>query len=216
MKTITGLLSLLLLTGCTSGNAQEQLVGNQAPPWDEWYFAFTTPKALPAQVTLVKLLDTKGYGYVFETIDQPQGISVGKWDEQNSAGGTQFNKAKTPPQLMTFCWDSVIDKKTYETTLFFYPDTWEKMITSYPNPLAPSKKLYRQTMLIGLAPKGIVHAWLRQYGHSDILLTSTKITTVSGKELAMCKNETNFPDGYEYSEGMKTFIKDKKYPYGSW
>ena len=71
-------------------------------------------------------------------------------------------------------------------------------------------------MLIGLAPKGIVHAWLRQYGHSDILLTSTQITTVSGKELDMCKNETNFPDGYEYSEGMKTFIKDKKYPYGSW
>lgn len=67
MKTITGLLSLLLLAGCTGSKAHEQQRNIKAP-WDEWYFAFTTPKALPAQVTLVKLLDTEGYGYVFETI----------------------------------------------------------------------------------------------------------------------------------------------------
>ncbi|MBU9865097.1 DUF2931 family protein [Rahnella aceris] len=215
MKTITGLLSLLLLAGCTGSKAHEQQRNIKAP-WDEWYFAFTTPKALPAQVTLVKLLDTEGYGYVFETINQPQGISVGKWDDQNSAGGTQFNKAKSPPQMIVFCWDSIIDKKTYETTLFFYSDTWEKMITPYPPPLTPSKSAYRQTMLIGLAPEGIVHTWLRQYGHPDILLTSTKITTVSGKDLDMCAGVTNSDFSYGYDDDIKEFIKDKKYPYGSW
>nr|WP_238483442.1 DUF2931 family protein [Rahnella perminowiae] len=112
--------------------------------------------------------------------------------------------------------DSIIDKKTYETTLFFYSDTWEKMITPYPNPLTPAKSAYRQTMLVGLAPEGIVHTWLRQYGHPDILLTSTKITTVSGSDLVMCKNVTKHPDGYVYYGETPEFIKDKKYPYGNW
>ncbi|MEW6485180.1 MAG: DUF2931 family protein, partial [Pseudomonadota bacterium] len=71
-------------------------------------------------------------------------------------------------------------------------------------------------MLIGLAPEGKVRVWLRQYGHSDIPLNDTTIRTVSGEDLDMCKDETNFSNGYEYSEDMKEFIKNKKYPYGSW
>ncbi|CAH0217788.1 DUF2931 family protein (plasmid) [Rahnella aquatilis] len=215
MKTITSLLSLLLLTGCTSGNAQEQH-GTIKAPWDEWYFTFSTPKALPAQVTLVKLLDTDGYGYVFQTIDQPQGDSVGKWDTHNGLGSSPFNKAKSPPQMIKFCWDSIIDKKVYETTLYFSLDTQHKMVSSEPDWSNPKETYYFRYMVIGLAPEGKVRVWLKNNGDPDVLQTSTQITTVSGKELAMCKNETNFPDGYEYSEGMKTFIKDKKYPYGSW
>ncbi|MFV7476487.1 DUF2931 family protein [Enterobacter pseudoroggenkampii] len=90
------------------------------------------------------------------------------------------------------------------------------MISPYPDVLEPGKNAYRQTMLIGLAPEGKVRVWLRQYGHSDISLNDTKITTVSGKDLDMCKGETNFPNGYKYSEGIMKFINGKKYPYGSW
>ncbi|WKZ90747.1 DUF2931 family protein [Chimaeribacter arupi] len=213
MKKATLLLPLLLLSSCTASNAQH---GSIKAPWDEWYFTFTTPKALPAEVTLVKVLDTDGYGYGFRTIDQPQGISVGKWDEQNSTGNTQFNKADAPPQLIQFCWDSIIDKKVYETTLFFAPDTWELMITPYPDVLNPKKKDYRRTMIIGLAPQGVVRVWLQEYGRSDIPLTSTKIKTVSGSELDMCKGITSFPNGYGYTKSTQEFIKDKKYPYGNW
>ena len=165
---------------------------------------------------MLKLLDVDGYASTYRTIDQPQGISVGKWSERNSAGNTQFNKAERLPQIMIFCWDSIIDKKIYQSTLFFTHDTWAKMISPYPDVLEPEKAAYRQTMLIGLAPEGKVRVWLRQYGHSDILLNDTKITTVSGKDLDMCKGETNFPNGYEYSEGIKKFINGKKYPYGNW
>ncbi|GAA3580700.1 DUF2931 family protein [Gibbsiella greigii] len=215
METITRVISFLLLAGSTCVWASEQPNSIKAP-WDKWYFAFTTPKALPAQVTLLKLLDVDGYGSIYQTIDQPQGISVGRWSERNSAGNTQFNKADRLPQIMIFCWDSIIDKKIYQSTLFFTQDTWNKMISPYPDVLEPAKNAYRQTMLIGLAPEGKVRVWLRQYGHSDIPLNDTKITTVSGKDLDVCKGETNFPNGYEYSEGMKKFIKDKKYPYGTW
>ncbi|MDF1896816.1 DUF2931 family protein [Rahnella contaminans] len=214
MKIITGLLSLLLLAGCSS-HAQTQKESFKAP-WDEWYFTFSTPKALPAQVTLVKLLDSDGYGYVFQTIDQPQGDSVGKWDSHNGLGFSPFNKAKAPPQMIKFCWDSIIDKKVYETTLFFSPDTQNKMSSSEPDWYNAKETYYFRYMVIGLAPEGKVRVWLKNNGNPDLLQSSTKITTVSGKDLDMCKGETNFPDGYEYSEGMKSFIKDKKYPYGSW
>ncbi|NIY45949.1 DUF2931 family protein [Cedecea colo] len=215
MKSIARLISLLLLAGSVSACASEQ-PNSLKTPWGKWYFAFTTPKALPAQVTLLKLLDVDGYASTYRTIDQPQGINVGKWSERNSAGNTQFNKADRLLQIMIFCWDSIIDKKVYQSTLFFTQDTWNKMTTPYPDVLEPAKNAYRQTMLIGLAPEGKVRVWLRQYGHSDIPLNDTRITTVSGKDLDMCKGETNFPNGYEYSESIKKFVSGKKYPYGTW
>ena len=75
MKIIAWTLPLLLLVGCNDPAAQDKIKA----PWDKWYFTFSTPKALPATVTLVKLMDTDGYGYgyVFKTIHQPQGNSVG-------------------------------------------------------------------------------------------------------------------------------------------
>ncbi|OUG41493.1 hypothetical protein AZ037_002668 [Klebsiella michiganensis] len=62
----------------------------------------------------------------------------------------------------------------------------------------------------------LIHIWLRQYGHSDILLNDTKITTVSGKDLDMCKGVTKSDFNYGYDEDILMFIKNKKYPYGSW
>ncbi len=215
MKNISRLISVFLIfiftTACTSNKPD-----SYKTPWERWYFAFTTPKSLPAQVTVLKLLDIDGYASTYRTIDQPRGISTGRWSEKNSAGNTQFNQAKRLPQIMMFCWDSIIDKKTYQSTLFFTQDTWRKMISPYPDVLDPGKNAYRQTMLIGLAPEGKVRVWLRQYGHSDIPLIDTEIITVSGKELDMCKGVTGHPDGYVYYGDTPDFIKDKKYLYGIW
>ncbi|HDR2663198.1 TPA: DUF2931 family protein [Enterobacter asburiae] len=215
MKSIGRIISILFLLSSVNACASEKS-NSRRTPWDKWYFAFTTPKALPAQVTLLKLLDVDGYASTYRTIDQPQGISVGKWSERNSAGNTQFNKAERLPQIMMFCWDSIIDKKIYQSTLFFTHDAWVKMISPYPDVLEPGKNAYRQTMLIGLAPEGKVRVWLRQYGHSDIPLNDTKITTVSGKDLDMCKGVTKSDFSYGYDEDILGFIKNKKYPYGSW
>ncbi|MEA5169593.1 DUF2931 family protein, partial [Enterobacter sichuanensis] len=44
--------------------------------------------------------------------------SVGTWSQHAGKGTSPFNKASSPPQVMQFCWDSIIDKKVYETTLF--------------------------------------------------------------------------------------------------
>jgi len=215
MRLITTLLSFAFLVSCTSSSATDQQ-GKIKAPFDEWYFTFSTPKALPAQVTLVKLIDVNGYGKVFRTIDQPQGQSVGTWSQHAGKGTSPFNKASAPPQVIQFCWDSIIDKKVYETTLVFSSETKNKMLSSEPSNYSPEDTYYFKYMVIGLAPEGKVRVWLKNNGRPNLEQAGTKITTVSGRDLNMCKGETNFPNGYEYSEGMKEFIKNKKYPYGKW
>ncbi|MEN4880698.1 DUF2931 family protein [Pantoea agglomerans] len=99
MRLITILLSFAFLVSCNSSSATDQQ-GKIKAPFDEWYFTFSTPKALPAQVTLVKLIDANGYGKVFRTIDQPQGQSVGTWSQHAGKGTSPFNKASSPPRKL--------------------------------------------------------------------------------------------------------------------
>ncbi|NCH24792.1 DUF2931 family protein, partial [Cronobacter turicensis] len=208
MKLSITLLSTLLLTACNSvSSADEQ--GEVKAPFDEWYFTFTTPRALPAQVTLVKMLDINGYDKVFRTIDQPQGDSVGSWDQYVGLGPSPFNQAVSPPSMMIFCWDSIIDRKVYETSLIFSPETWQKMLRTEKSNYSPKETYYFQYMVIGLAPEGKVRVWLNNNGRPNLEQTKTEIKTLSGKDLDMCKGQTNFPNGYEYSDGMKNFISDK-------
>ncbi|OAT33172.1 hypothetical protein M975_1048 [Buttiauxella brennerae ATCC 51605] len=80
----------------------------------------------------------------------------------------------------------------------------------------PSEPYYFRYMVIGLAPEGKVRVWLQNNGQPNIEQTSTKITTISGEKLDMCKGVTKHPTGYVYYGETPDFIKGKKYPYGSW
>ena len=215
MRLITILLSFVFFVSCNSSLATDQQ-GKIKAPFDEWYFTFSTPKALPAQVTLVKLIDVNGYGKVFRTIDQPQGQSVGTGSQHAGKGTSPFNKASSPPQVMQFCWDSIIDKKVYETTLVFSSETKNKMLTTEPSNYSPEDTYYFQYLVIGLAPEGKVRVWLKNNGRSNLEQTGTEITTVSGKELDMCKGVTKSDFSYGYDDDTIDFIKNKKYPYGTW
>ncbi|EOU9531000.1 DUF2931 family protein [Cronobacter dublinensis] len=206
------ILSSVSLTGCSKSANPREIKA----PFDEWYFSFSTPKALPAQVTLVKIIDVNGYGMVFRTIDQPQGQSVGGWDQYAGQGPSPFNKTESPPRAMLFCWDSIIDKKVYETTLIFHDETWQKMLTTEVSTYSPKETYFFQYMVIGLAPEGKVRVWLENNGRPNIEQTKTKIITVSGKELDMCKNITESDFSKGYSNTTKEFIAGKVYPYGSW
>ncbi|EGX7609483.1 DUF2931 family protein, partial [Salmonella enterica] len=145
--------------------------------------------------------------------------SVGKWNEEVMGIHSDFNKAKNPPQAMHFCWDSIIDKKVYETWITFGYPVWEMMLTPYPSPWDASIQEYHRYLLIGLAPEGRVRVWLVNNGKPNTRLTEDKdivVETVSGEKLAMCKGVTRFSRGYKYIKETENFIKDKKYPYGNW
>ncbi|HGG4295298.1 TPA: DUF2931 family protein [Salmonella enterica subsp. enterica serovar Cotham] len=214
------LLLLGVLLGLSVTATSKELTSLLAP-YDEWYFNFFYPNALPAKVTYVELLDTDGILYRYRMLGSTNAssASVGKWNEEVMGIHSDFNKAKNPPQAMHFCWDSIIDKKVYETWITFGYPVWEMMLTPYPSPWDAGVQEYHRYLVIGLAPEGRVRVWLVNNGKPNTRLTEDKdivVETVSGEKLAMCKGVTRFSRGYKYIKETEDFIKDKKYPYGNW
>jgi hypothetical protein len=81
---------------------------------------FITPYELPAEVLHARVIDTDGYLYTFNTLDQtaPDPDSVNKWTDVTFGGSVHFNKVKKPPQFIVFCWDSYIDQKPTKPALY--------------------------------------------------------------------------------------------------
>ncbi|ECC9154372.1 hypothetical protein DSN25_22770 [Salmonella enterica subsp. salamae] len=225
MKIQSGVTTILMLTLLLCAEipvyAADKKLTSLLAPYDEWYFNFLYPNALPAKVTYVELLDTDGILYRYRMLGSTNAssASVGKWNEEVMGIHSDFNKAKNPPQAMHFCWDSIIDKKVYETWITFGYPVWEMMLTPYPSPWDASIQEYHRYLVIGLAPEGKVRVWLVNNGKPNTRLTEDKdilVETVSGEKLAMCKGVTRFSRGYKYIKETEDFIKDKKYPYGNW
>ncbi|CAM6755189.1 MULTISPECIES: DUF2931 family protein [Enterobacter] len=209
------LVSLSLLTGChTVGPATPEETGGM--PYGKWDFAFFTPKALYASVTQALVIDEKGVVYTFRTLDavQPSAVTVGTWNNEVRRHA-QFNKARHPPVMMLFCWDSVIDKKTYETRIVFPASLRTRMLT--PTGQDSYGTTWYDTLLIGLAPEGRVRVWLQNSGIGENLpVEPQRLTTLSGEKLDACKGITQHPYGYAYYGETPEFIKGKTYPYGQW
>ncbi|MFW0765057.1 DUF2931 family protein [Trabulsiella odontotermitis] len=212
-----------VMTGCHNPASQplqsrQAAEGNWMLPYGEWGFAFFTPYALPAITVYAQVLDTDGYLYRFGTLDSTQEnpSSVGTW-ALNVGRYPQFNKVKKPPQYMLFCWDSVIDKRSYETSILFSPETWQRMKTPGDHRNRFGDVVWYDTLLIGLAPEGKVRLWLEEVGrYPNIPVTPVQIVTRSGKEMKFCQGVTRHPNGYHYFGDTPQFIKGKTYPYGNW
>ncbi|MGO4744349.1 DUF2931 family protein [Serratia quinivorans] len=222
VKYIFTALLLVSVAGCTAEKSPpaapgETEWGYKKLPYDEWKFLFIYPKALPALATQALMVDGAGYKTTYQYVDttRPSQVSVGRWNDRLGGVEAYYNKGKALPLMLRFCWDSVIDKKSYETLVLFKQGTWEQMTTPYTDNRW-DETYYRSTMIIGLAPEGKVSVWLGDRGNPVVPQSDAKITTVSGEQMEMCKGVTNFPNGYGYTKGTKAFIEGKTYPYGNW
>jgi hypothetical protein len=216
LKALFTLLMLVMLSGCLAGEAQTPEDTGEMP-YGEVGFAFFTPRALPAVVTKALIIDNEKVVSTFRTLDSTQENpdSVGSWSSRISRHA-QFNKIRHPPAQMLFCWDSVIDKKTYETRITFSSALWEKMSVPTGKDWRGNTAWY-DTLLLGLAPEGKVRIWLQNSAPVDNLpVEPVKMTTLSGDKLDACKGITQSDFSYGYDPDIKDFIKGKKYPYGSW
>ena len=220
MKSRIALCLLALLTGCTGPGTGPDTTewGYKKLPYREWKFLFIYPKALPALATEALMVDGAGYKTTFQYVDNTEAssVSVGRWNEHLGATQAYYNKGRALPLMLRFCWDSVIDKKSYETQVNFSAGTWEQMTTLYTDSHRPDEQYYRSVMIIGLAPGGRVSVWLGDRGDPVVAQSDAKITTVSGAQMKMCRGVTKHPDGYVYYGDTPEFIKGKTYPYGSW
>ncbi|WP_437888434.1 DUF2931 family protein [Phytobacter sp. V91] len=217
---LTGLLSVMMLTACQgAGQPNVAAVKNSEPT--EWRFNFFTPQALPAVVTFVAILDSGGIDYRFNTLDSTKALYgvIGGWDDRSRALNGHWNHVKHPPRHIIFCWDSVIDKRVYETRLTLSDAIVEKMRKPSVSRNAPgNNQYYHNALQIGLAPGGKVAVWLNgvSRGEPNYRVTPSVLKTLSGDKLAFCKGITRFSDGYEYGKMTEDFIKGKTYPYGNW
>jgi len=215
MIRLAGLILVLVLTACHGTDQPNTSVKNDVPT--EWKFNFFTPKALPAVVTFAIVQDADGTIYRFNTLNSTSALPgvIGKWNNKDRASGGYWNHVDSPPKHILFCWDSIIDKKVYETHLTLSADVVEKM-RSPSGKSDPYNNTY-DTVLIGLAPEGKVAVWLQGIGFEpNYRVIPSVLKTVSGDKLDICKGITRFSNGYEYGKDTEDFIKGKKYPYGNW
>ncbi|MCX4178129.1 DUF2931 family protein [Enterobacter sp. HSTU-ASh6] len=219
------MLGFVLLAGCHDRReGVKSLLGDgveqwgQKLPYDHWQFNFFYPVNLPALVTMVYLEDGDIRESIFRRLDptEPSQSSVGTWSQRVGGFSANFNISKALPVRMTVCWDSVIDKKAYETEIWFSRETWQQMLTAYPDAYKPGKTYYRDNMIIGLAPGGTVRVWLEDNGDPVVLQHPARQFTLTGNEMLICKGVTKHPDGYVYYGKTLEFIKGKNYPYGNW
>ena len=226
MKIPTLLLSLLALTaaGCNSGKtypvqSKQAASADWTLPTGEWDFSFITPKYLRAEATHVRIIDTDGYRYIFNTLDQTSRDpdSVDRWSDVTFGGSKNFNKAKKPPQYIVFCWESYIDQETYETSAIFGPETWLRMKTPADHTRPSGAPVWYNRMVFGLSPGGKVKIWFSDVeGRPSLPVKPVKLRTRSGKDLTLCKDYV-VPGGlFNFIQSTQDFIKGKTYPYGNW
>lgn len=118
---------------------------------------------------------------------------------------------------LLFCWDSVIDKRVYETRLTLPDAVLEKMRNPSVYKDYQGNIGYYDNIQIGLAPGGKVAVWLRGIGSQpNYRVTPSVLKTVSGDKLELCKGITKSDFSYGYDKDIIEFIKGKAYPYGNW
>ncbi|WP_293773783.1 DUF2931 family protein [uncultured Pantoea sp.] len=217
IKRVAGLLSVLALTACQRETDYSNAPQNGTPV--EWTFDFFTPKALPALVTYAVVQDADDKVYEFNTLNRTSALPgvIGQWNDKDRASGGYWNHVERPPRHIIFCWDSIIDKKAYQTTLTIPKADLEKMVRPAVQKDYWGKTAYYDRVQIGLAPGGKVAVWLQGIrSEPNYRITPSILKTVSGDNLDICKGITKHPNGYKYYGDTPDFIKGKKYPYGRW
>ncbi|MEN4523297.1 DUF2931 family protein [Pantoea agglomerans] len=217
IKGMAGLFTILALTGCQGEAHTAGAPQNDEPT--EWTFDFFTPKALPALVTFAVVQDAKGTIYRFNTLNSTPDLPKvnGGWNDKDRAPGGYWNHVERPPRHIIFCWDSIIDKKVYETTLTIPKPVLDKMIRPAEQKDYRGRTAYYDRLQIGLAPEGKVAVWLQGINaEPNYRITPSVLETLSGDKLDICKGITKSDFNYGYDQDIKDFIKGKKYPYGQW
>ncbi|ACR69121.1 DUF2931 family protein [Edwardsiella ictaluri] len=224
------MLGVILIAGCHDRRADVKTplgdgveLWGKTLPYDHWQFNFFHPKNLPALVTMVYLEDGDIRESIFRRLDptEPSQSSVGTWSQRVGGFSANFNIGKALPVRMTVCWDSVIDKKAYETEIWFSRETWQQMLAAYPDTYCPGKTYYRDKMIIGLPPGGTVRVWLKDNRNPAVLQHPARQFTLTGNDMLICKNVPSWID-FSYIEAngydpfIRDFIKGKHYPYGNW
>jgi hypothetical protein len=217
MKYLLLIIILLLLISCKAGNKETIKTATSGWP-GKWYYSIVDPYMFPAEPRIARMMNTKGdvyeSGMILKGVGGLNPASQGKWGDNAFAMISTNDAVPGVPWIFSICWFSVVEQKTYESTITIPKEGSDLMQEEafYRLDSGRMRGAYRRVVYFGLAPGGAIKAWLRNPGPDGKRVVIAKGSSVSEKEMKWCPEIV----GYQVPQDTKDFIKDKQFPYGEW
>jgi hypothetical protein len=210
-------MGMLLLSGCQTA---DPLSGKHDPkdPW--WSLDFTEPNYMKVWVENTAVIDINeklfrqtGSGRASGGEPEDNTESARGWD--GVAGNLRPVTGADLPKRIYVRWQSVVEPQTYRAWIDIPEDARRLMHSSTHRRCAEEPEMkarYTASVILGLAPGGIVQVWVRDSCSNAIKVTRAQAEVVPlGPHLG--KSGGNY---YPQSEKSKRYIEKYGIPYGSW
>ncbi|MBT9264382.1 DUF2931 family protein [Pseudomonas sp. MG-9] len=216
IKRCISLFSWLLLAGCTQSHAQSTA---KLP----WFLGFSAPAYMEVWIETADVVDIKervfqraGSGIASVPTPPDNQGKARDWVSNNGAGKGKYVTGADLPRLIYVRWQSLAEPQTYEAYIVIPESAREimrKPEKAFCNFGAEWITESRDNIGIGLAPGGIVKAWL-----AGACLKAIEITRVEGNVVKQgpYQGENGGRYALPMSSESKAYIDKFGVPYGSW
>ncbi len=218
MKVAIALLCVLLLMGCQTG-VSESGENDPKSPW--WQLGFVEPSYMKIWVEDSSVLDINNMMFFRVGAKSAPGGEPEDGTESARGWGTvggsgvPVNGADLP-RMIFVRWQSISEQKTYKGFIAIPEEARQLMVrsTHHRCPETPERAArYMATLYVGLAPGGVLQAWVRDSCHRPI-----KVAHAQGEIEPLGPEQGKHGGRYAYpvSEKAKRYIDEYGIPYGSW
>tara|TARA_Y100001938_G_C7960950_1_gene364278 strand:- start:95 stop:769 length:675 start_codon:yes stop_codon:yes gene_type:complete len=216
-------LAVIILSGCSGLNSMEPFPPKPDLPYDAWYIGLQAPDYMEAWVDGVDLTDVNDLMYerVFGGVASTRSPAGNKgeargWPERPGPGSKFPMSGIDLPEKITVRWQSLAEPQAYRASFYISEETRAEMVTPRPTYCAWRDDHvihYRQIIAIGVAPGGMVKAWLM-----GPCLEPIEIAHVQG-EINPVGPYNGTSNGEFYrppSPNAQHYIDTHGIPFGSW
>ncbi|MBK5343440.1 DUF2931 family protein [Pseudomonas sp. TH49] len=218
MRALIVLLGIFLLAGCQTGAAES---GESDPksPW--WQLGFVEPDYMKVWVEDSSVLDIKNRTFFKAGGSTAAGGEPEDGTESARGWGTVSGSGipvtgADLPKLIFVRWQSISEQKTYKGFIEIPESARQLMVDSTHQrcPETPERTArYMASLYVGLAPGGVLQAWVRDSCHRPI-----QVAHAQGELEPLGPEQGKHGGRYAYpvSEKSKRYIDKFGIPYGSW
>ncbi|MGI3132097.1 DUF2931 family protein [Halopseudomonas pachastrellae] len=217
------LLTALILSGCQNSTQINPFPPKPDLPYDAWYIGLGTPTYMEAWVEQVDLTDVNDlmyedvFGGIASTSTPPNNRGDARGWPENPGPGSSFPMTGIDlPEKITVLWQSLAEPQAYRASFEVSAETRAEMLQprlAYCAWRDEYETQYRDTIAIGVAPGGVVKAWL-----IGPCLDSIEIAHVQG-EINPVGPYNGTSNGEFYrppSPNAQHYIDAHGIPFGSW
>lgn len=191
-----------------------------APEPNSWNIGIVAPYRLDTQVLYMHYQTVDGKNYVTNKFFIGTGGSgygdIDHWERVVISDNRNISPLPGLPKVISLCWYSDIEAQLYGTEIVLTPEVQKLMLEKFFPFVNVGKNnvRYRDQVMVGLAPGGVVNAWLNtpdKIDYPSIWIAEGK--TKRAEETDWCKGSPPRTKPYSKTEEIK---RTKKFPYGHW